>query len=139
MEFVNSSTAPVSHEPDKVIWKIIEVKPCKNVTIDYLARALQSGTFVNQAHIDASYLHGGNSVSTDVTASVDIGVGTYSSSMSGWQPPSCFGLNCTYQGSADEWMPCSSCGESETAPIGGSQPLDSSCPSCALPTDTEVP
>jgi len=91
MEFVNSSTAPVSHEPDKVIWKIIEVKPCKNVTIDYLARALQSGTFVNQAHIDASYLHGGNSVSTDVTASVDIGAGTYSNSISGWQPPSCFG------------------------------------------------
>jgi uncharacterized repeat protein (TIGR01451 family) len=139
MEFVNSTIAPAYHKPDKNIWNIIEVKPGENVTIDYLARALQRGTFVNQAHIDASYLHGEDSVSTDVTSSVDIGAGTYSSSISGWQPPSCFGLNCTDQGSGDEWIPCESCGESEPEPIEGTPSLDSSCPSCDLPTETDVP
>ena len=142
MEFINSTVAPAYHEPDKITWNIIEVKPGENVTIDYLARALSRGTFVNQAHIDASYKHGDDSVSTDITASVDIGAGTYSSSMSGWKPPSCFGLNCTDQGSADEWMPCYSCGESEPEPIGGSQPPDSSCPSCVSWTgegDNDLP
>ena len=137
MEFINSTVVPAYHEPDKIIWNIIDLKPGENVTIDYLARAIQRGTFVNQAHIDASYLHGEDSVSTDITASVDIGAGTYSSSISGWQPPSCFGLNCTEQGSADEWMPCDSCGESEPEPIGGSQPLDSSCPSCVPSTESD--
>lgn len=139
MEFVNSTVVPAYYEPDKIIWNIIEVKPGENVTIDYLARALHRGTFVNQAHIDASYLHGEDSVSTDVTASVDIGTGPYSRSISGWQPPSCFGLKCTDQGFGDEWIPCESCGESEPEPIGSSPSLDSRCPSCDLPTETDVP
>jgi len=142
MEFVNSTVLPAYHEPDKIIWNIIDLKTGENITIDYLARSFQRGTFVNQAHIDASYLHGDDSVSTDVMASVDIGVGTYSSSISRWQPPSCVGLNCTEQGSADEWMPCVSCGESDPEPQEGSESLDNSCPSCvssAEVDDNELP
>ena len=72
MEFVNSSVTPAYHQPDKIIWNIINVKSGENRTIDYLARALQRGTFVNQAHIEASYLNGGATVETDITSSVDI-------------------------------------------------------------------
>jgi uncharacterized repeat protein (TIGR01451 family) len=138
MEFINSTVVPAYHGPDKIVWNIIDLKPEENITIDYLVKSLQRGTFVNQAHIDASYLHGTESISADVTASVDIGTGAYSSSISGWKPPSCFGLNCSQQGFADEWMLCSSCGGSEPQPIGGS-PLASSCPACASSEDRDIP
>jgi uncharacterized repeat protein (TIGR01451 family) len=138
MEFINSTTTPASYQPNQAVWNIINIKPGENVTIDYLARALQRGTFVNQAHIEASYRNGGATVETDITSSVDLGGGgsySYSSAYSGWQPPPCFGLNCTNnQLSADEWIPCVSCGESEPTPIGGS--LDNGCPSCVPSLDT---
>jgi uncharacterized repeat protein (TIGR01451 family) len=138
MEFINSTVVPDYHESDKIVWNIIDLKPGENITIDYLVKSLQRGTFVNQAHIDATYLHGTESVSADVAASVDIGTGAYSSSMSVWKPPGCFGLNCSQQGFVDEWMPCYSCGESEPQPIGGS-PLDSSCLACASSGERDIP
>jgi len=133
--FQNSSTAPTSHVPGQVIWNIIDLQPGEIRTIDYLAKAAQSGVFVNQAHIEAHALDGTGEASADVGTRVEIGNAGQGFTTSTWQPPACFGLNCTQQYYGDEWLPCYACETAEP------QPLYTSCASC-VPTvsgDPDVP
>lgn len=111
--FQNSSIAPASYSPGQVIWNIVDLQPGETRTIDYLALASHSGSFVNQAHIEAYPLDGSGGALADVATRVDVGgtIGDFSSS--DWQPPACFGLNCTEQDLGDDWMPCDTCGISE--------------------------
>jgi uncharacterized repeat protein (TIGR01451 family) len=114
--FLNSSQTPSDYSSDRITWSTIDLEPGEMKTIDYLARALQGGTFVNHAHIDAQYLNGTDFVWADVSCSVYIGGAAHSTSSSIWQPPSCFGLSCTYLDGTDaeeEWIPCHYCGATE--------------------------
>jgi len=116
MMFQNSSQIPSDYRSDRISWNIIDLRPGEMKTIDYWARALHGCTFVNQAHIDAQYLNGTDSAWTDVSCSVYVEGESYSSLSSIWQPPACFGLNCTYvdgTDGAEEWIPCHYCGATE--------------------------
>jgi large repetitive protein len=114
MTFLNSSQTPSDHSSDRVSWNILDLRPGEMKAIDYWARALHGGAFVNQAHIDAQYLNGTDSAVADIACRVYVQGELYSPSGSSWQPPECFGLNCTSQNTADaeEWMPCNYCGVS---------------------------
>jgi uncharacterized repeat protein (TIGR01451 family) len=128
MRFVNSSLQPSDYGPDYATWNIVDLKPGEVRTIDYLALAYYGGTFVNQAHIEAYPVGGGSDlVLADVSCQVVV-PGEYRqlSSSSSWQPPACFGLNCSDQNQAveeGEWMPCPTCGAVETV-------ADDYCDSC---------
>ena len=58
MMFINSTVQPSDYSTDHARWNIIDLKPGKVKVIDYLARALQNGVFVNQAHIDTASVDG---------------------------------------------------------------------------------
>jgi large repetitive protein len=126
LNFLNSSLQPSDHLYGKVSWNIIDLKPGETRSINYLVKALHSGNFVNQAHIEVTSVNGPDSASTDVESSVYVsGEGAaYPSPISNWQPPACFGLNCTQTGSNDDYAPCESCGAKEPQPI---VPVCASC------------
>lgn len=116
MMFQNSSQIPSDYRSDRISWNIIDLRPGEMKTIDYWARALHGGTFVNQAHIDAHYINGTDSAWADVSCSMYVEGESYSTSSSSWQPPACFDLNCTYvdgTDGAEEWIPCHYCGATE--------------------------
>lgn len=113
MMFQNSSLTPSDYRSDRISWNIVDIEPGQMRTIDYWARALQDGVFVNQAHIETQYLNGTDSAWADVSCRVDVGGSIDYSSSSDWHPPTCFGLNYTQQGTAGEWIPCPDCGNNE--------------------------
>jgi uncharacterized repeat protein (TIGR01451 family) len=126
MMFINSTVQPSDYSPGHVRWNIIDLKPGEVKVIDYLARALQNGVFVNQAHIDTASVDGSDGAFADVSCQVQIGGAFNSGSNSSWQPPACFGLNCTQQDYGDEWLPCDACG------ISVNETTTDSCTSCVL-------
>ena len=126
--FLNSSVTPSNLSSDILSWDIIDIKPGVTKTINYTTRALKSGIFENQAHIVAYPTDGTEPISTDIQSSIELKGTGYTASGSGWQPPACFGLNCTLQtqqGTDDDWVPCDSCGVSEPQ-----YSADLSCPFC---------
>jgi uncharacterized repeat protein (TIGR01451 family) len=129
LEFIGSSVSPsnVSSTSNTVRWDLIEIRPGENRTIDYRCRALWGGMFENLAHVDAYSLDGADLTSTDVISSVFVEGEGYRSS-STWQPPACFGLNCTQQGFEKDWMACVSCGAQETETASQ---VDQTCPACS--------
>lgn len=131
--FQSSSLTPSnrSFSPDLVGWSIIDLKPGETKTIDYIAKALFSGVFVNHAYIEAHAVDGTDFIAVDVFSNVEIGGAEQSSSSSTWQPPACFGLNCTSQGAKGEWIPCDACATTE--PVL----QNISCPSCIPVVDDE--
>jgi uncharacterized repeat protein (TIGR01451 family) len=116
MMFINSTVLPLDYSSGHVRWNIIDLKPGEVKVIDYLVRALQDGVFVNQAHIEATSVNGSDSAFADVSCLVQIGSTFNSGSDSNWKPPACFGLNCTLQGTAEEWIPCPDCGSAAEYP-----------------------
>lgn len=117
MMFQNSTLTPSDYRSGRVSWNIVDLKPGKMKSIDYWARAMYGGTFLNQAHIEARYLNGTDSAFADVSSSIYVAGETRSSDNSTWQPPACFGLNCTQPYYGDEWIPCVSCGIVEPEPL----------------------
>lgn len=113
MMFQNSSLVPSDHSSGEVLWNIIDLKPGETRTIDYAVKALQSGVFVNQAHIEAHSIDGADYASADVASRIEIAGPDGSYPASTWEPPACFDLNCIEQGPTDEWMPCNACGAVE--------------------------
>jgi uncharacterized repeat protein (TIGR01451 family) len=130
LEFQNSSIVPASYNPNQAIWNIIDLQPGETETIDYQARALYTGSFVSQAHIEAHALDGSGEALADLAVRVDLGSSVQDFHSSDWHPPACFGLNYSQQiygdASGDEWMPCEACGIVEP----GSGSSFDSCTSC---------
>ena len=128
MMFQGASIEPTDHSSGRILWTMVDLNPGEIRTIDYTVKALQSGDFVNQAHIEAHSVDGAEYASAYVASRVTIaGIGgSYPTST--WKPPSCFGLNCTGLGSPEEWIPCDACG-------GAVEPLPPviACSSC-IPT-----
>jgi len=118
MQFVNSSLQPSDYGSSYATWNIVDLKPGEVRSIDYLARASYGGTFVNLAHIVAYPLNSSDLVLADATSKILVPAdyprpAKYSSS---WQPPACFGLNCSdLAGEKGDWMLCPTCGDAELA------------------------
>jgi uncharacterized repeat protein (TIGR01451 family) len=133
LTFQNSTIAPTSSNPNQVIWNIIDLEPGETRTIDYQALAHYSGSFVNQAHIEAHALDGTSEALADVATRVDVGSTVQDFSSSDWQPPACFGLNYSKpiygDKNSEAWMPCDACGITET------ETTTDSCTSCILSGD----
>lgn len=125
------TTSNRSSNSDLVGWSIIDLKPGETRTIDYVAKALNTGVFVNHAHIEAHAVDGPDFIAADVASSVEIGGAKQSRSSSTWQPPACFCINCTSLGTKEEWIPCDACVAAE--PVL----LNISCSPCVPVLDDE--
>lgn len=129
MEFLNFSQVPDDNSSGQVLWTVAGLKPKEVKEIHYWARVLRDGIFVNQAHVEASFMGRSGSVSVDLTSRIEAGEGSACQSLSRtsgteWQPPQCFGLNCTQQDLGKDWAPCYTCGVQEQ------QPMEAPCSSC---------
>lgn len=130
--FQDSSLMPSDQISDRVNWNIIDLKPGETRAINYLAKATYDGVFINRAHIEAHAVDGLDSAYADVASRVIIGALGHSGSSSTWQPPACFGLNCTSQETNEEWIPCDACGIAEPSL------LNISCSSCVPNMDFDI-
>ncbi|MDQ1262163.1 MAG: large repetitive protein, partial [Euryarchaeota archaeon] len=137
MELLNSSLEPSENRSNLITWTILDLAPGENRTIVYRARAEQDGTYVNVAHIEAFSVDGPDGAAADVEARVDLGVGGAipSSISSDWQPPTCFGLNCSGQIYSEDWVPCYTCGTGEP----GNTVVLPPCASCMSTGDDSLP
>lgn len=124
ISFVNSTLPPAGRTASSLTWNIVDLQPGQVRTLDYLARAHRSGTFSAPAYIDASSLDGSEVLSADVSAQVYVPGELSSSISSDWQPPACFDLNCTTQGSQENWIPCTACS------AAGLEDIEIECSSC---------
>ena len=122
LEFLDSSVRPKSNTSTEISWNPIILRPGENKTIEFRARASQNGTYINKftlkvigqrsltvkvaiavAHVNDNAKVGGEQV--------DGAQGNNSQAndpqTSDWQPPSCFGLNCTQEtDSESDWYSC---------------------------------
>src|SRR5512137_2704564 len=115
VRLLNSSLEPSENRSNLITWTILNLTPGESRNIVYRARAERDGVYVNTAHIEAFSVDGPDSAAADVEARIDIGVGGAlpSSISSDWQPPQCFGLNCSGLIYSEDWVPCYTCGNGE--------------------------
>jgi hypothetical protein len=137
MKLLNSSQEPSENRSDLITWTILDLAPGENRTIVYRAMAESDGVYVNVAHIEAFSVDGPDGAAADVESRVDIGVGGAlpSSISSDWQPPTCFGLNCSDQIRSDDWIPCYNCAAGEP----GNAMSMPTCASCMSTGDDSLP
>ena len=90
MTFVGASLTPSEVENGRVAWVLPNILPMDVMTIDYTVKAPRDGSYTNMAHVDATFLDGSRTASTDAEASVVIS-GTSGMPKTirydGWQPP----------------------------------------------------
>jgi hypothetical protein len=137
MKLLNSSQEPSENRSNLITWTILDLAPGENRTIVYRTEAQSDGVYVNVAHIEAFSVDGPEGAAADVESRVDIGVGgaLSSSTSSDWQPPTCFGLNCSGLIYDDDWVPCYTCGTGEP----GNTVVLPSCASCMDTGDDSLP
>jgi len=90
VQMVNATSDPVRYDTNYVEWVLPSVQPGEIASIEYLARAYRDGSYTNRAHVEAVYLDGSGSDSTDASASVVVeGSGRTASTTryTEWQPP----------------------------------------------------
>ncbi|MDM7934719.1 MAG: hypothetical protein QUS08_04935, partial [Methanothrix sp.] len=130
MQLLNASLDPSENSSTGITWTILDLHPGETRTITYRARAAGDGSYLNAAHIEAFSVDGPDFAVGDVSVRVDIGeAAARAREVSGWQPPECFGLNCSSQIPGDDWVPCYTCGRSEPSPI------QAPCSSCVSAGD----
>jgi len=137
MKLLNSSLEPSENRSNLITWTILDLAPGESRNITYRARAEKDGVYVNVAHIEAFSVDGPDGAAADVEARIDLGKGGAwpSSSSSDWQPPTCFGLNCSGQIYSEDWVPCYTCGTGEP----GNAVVLPSCASCVDTGDDNLP
>jgi len=137
MQLLNSSLEPSENRSNLITWAILDLAPGENRTIVYRARAKKDGAYVNVAHIEAFSVDGPDGAAADVEARIDLGAGgaLASSFSSDWQPPTCFGLNCSDRIYDEDWVPCYTCGIGEP----GNTVVLPPCASCMDTGDDRLP
>jgi uncharacterized repeat protein (TIGR01451 family) len=137
MKLLNSSLEPSENRSNLITWTILDLAPGESSSITYRARAEKDGVYVNVAHIEAFSVDGPDGAAADVEARIDLGAGGAlpSSVSSDWQPPTCFGLNCSGQIYGEDWVPCYTCGTGEP----GNAVVLPSCASCISTGDDNLP
>jgi uncharacterized repeat protein (TIGR01451 family) len=137
MQLLNSSLEPSENRSNLVTWTILDLAPGESRTITYRARAEKEGIYVNVAHIEAFSVEGPDGAAADVEARINLGErGALTSAISSdWQPPTCFGLNCSGQTYSNDWVPCYTCGNGEPNNAVALPP----CASCMSTCDDNLP
>jgi hypothetical protein len=137
MQLLNSSLEPSENRSNLITWTFLDLAPGESRNIVYRTRAEKDGVYVNVAHIEAFSVDGPDGASADVEARVDLGKGGAlpSSISSDWQPPTCFGLNCSGQIYSEDWVPCYTCGTGEP----GNAVVLPPCASCMSTGDDSLP
>jgi len=137
MKLLNSSEEPSDTRSNLITWNILNLMPGENRTIVYRAMAESDGVYVNVAHIEAFSVDGPDYAAADVEARIDLGVGRAqpSSLFSDWQPPTCFGLNCSDRIYNEDWIPCYTCAAGEP----GNTVIIPPCISCMDTGDDSLP
>jgi uncharacterized repeat protein (TIGR01451 family) len=137
MKLLNSSEEPSETRSNQITWNILDLAPGENRTIVYRAMAESDGVYVNVAHIEAFSVDGPDYAMADVEARIALGVGgaLSSSQSSDWQPPTCFGLNCSGRIPDGDWVPCDTC----TAGEPGNAMVLPPCASCMDTGDDSLP
>jgi uncharacterized repeat protein (TIGR01451 family) len=108
--YVNSTTSPAQRSGSLLTWNIAALEPGEVRNIDYLARAQRSGIFAFPAHIKAWADDGAGTISAEISGQVYVpGESPARAGSDDWQPPGCFGLNCTTMGGEENWIPCVAC------------------------------
>ena len=87
MRFLNASIAPAERRTDNVSWVLTDIAPGETRTIEYRVETLRNGRFMNNAHVDAYFVDGSGTASTDTSAYVIVGGASVGTANSGWQPP----------------------------------------------------
>ncbi|MCK9565669.1 MAG: DUF11 domain-containing protein, partial [Methanothrix sp.] len=137
MTLINSSLEPSENRSNLITWTILDLAPGESRNITYRARAENDGVYVNVVHIEAFAVDGPDGAAADVEARIDLGAGGAlpSSISSDWQPPTCFGLNCSGVIYSEDWVPCYTCGTGEP----GNAVVLPSCASCISTGDDNLP
>jgi len=137
MQLLNSSLEPSENRSNLITWTILDLAPGESRTITYRARAEKDGIYVNVAHIEAFSVDGPDGAAADVEARINLGEGgaLTSAISSDWQPPTCFGLNCSGQIHSNDWVPCYTCGTGEP----GNAVVLPPCASCISTGDDNLP
>ncbi|MGB5099307.1 MAG: SdrD B-like domain-containing protein [Methanothrix sp.] len=137
MTLINSSLEPSENRSNLITWTILDLAPGESRNITYRARAENDGVYVNVVHIEAFSVDGPDAAAADVEARIDLGAGGAlpSSISSNWQPPTCFGLNCSGQIYSEDWVPCYTCGTGEP----GNAVVLPPCASCMSTGDDNLP
>ncbi len=137
MQLLNSSLEPSENRSNLITWTILDLAPGESRTITYRARAEKDGIYVNVAHIEAFSVDGPDGAAADVEARINLGEGgaLTSAISSDWQPPTCFGLNCSGQIYSNDWVPCYTCGTGEP----GNAVVLPPCASCISTGDDNLP
>ena len=125
ISFVNSTTSPAERRGSLLTWNIADLGPGEVQNVDYLAKAYQSGILNVPSHIEAWANDGSRTLSADISAQVYVPGDVPASPGSDWQPPACFGLNCSTMGGEENWIPCAACSAAEMVD------LETSCSSCS--------
>lgn len=112
MSVQNTSLVPSDQSSGQMTWNLVDILPAETRIIEYQARAMQGGVYVNRAHIVAYPVNGSDSAQADVEAKIEIGGQRSYTPGFGWQPPACFGLGCDQQNLGSDWLTCTSCGVS---------------------------
>jgi hypothetical protein len=138
MTFLNSSLEPSENNSNQITWTILNIRPGETKSIVFRVRALNKGAYVNMAHIDTYDVDGPDSASADVESRIDLATGGQAKSTLSdqWQPPACFGLNCTQQYFGSDWMPCYTCGAGGETSMTAVTPA---CLSCVNTGDDNLP
>jgi uncharacterized repeat protein (TIGR01451 family) len=137
MQLLNSSEEPSEKRSNLITWNILNLTPGENRTIVFRAMAESDGVYVNVAHIEAFSVDGPDYAAADVEARIDLGVrgAQPSSQFSDWQPPTCFGLNCSGRIDNEDWVPCYTCAAGEP----GNAVIIPPCASCMDTGDDNLP
>ncbi len=138
MSFLNSSLEPSENNSYQMTWTILNLAPGETKSIVYRVRALNRGTFVNRAHIDAYSVDGPDFASADVESRIGVAAGgeAMPALFDQWPLPACFGLNCTQQNFGYDWVPCYTCGAGGETLVTTNTPA---CLSCLNTGDDRLP
>lgn len=132
MVFQSSSPAPADHSTNEVFWTITDLLPEETRCINYTVRAMRSGIFVNQAHIESYSADGSDYALADVASRIEIQDSRGQKNGSAWQTASCFGLSSIEQNYTEEWIPCGVCVNAEAEPAAWA------CSSCTTSSSGEL-
>ncbi len=135
MVFQGSSFTPTDHSTGEILWTIVELLPGETRHINYTAKAMQRGVYVNQARIEAYSVEGASYARADVASRIEIPGSQNQENSSARQAASCLGLSYIEQDWTEEWMPCDA-GENAQG-----DPATWGCSSCIASSsgDLDVP
>jgi len=116
MMFQSSSPAATDHSTSEVLWTITDLLPEETRCINYTVRAMRSGIYVNQAHIESYSANGTDYEQADVASRIEIQGPRSQDNSSAWQTASCLGLSSSEQDWTEKWMPCDVCENAKADP-----------------------